>query len=321
LSGIRLEEPDLSETSAGRIRGPMTLVRRMTNDRILGLAYLTPYLVGLVVFTAIPFAASLWLSFTDYDLMSAPRWTGLENYIELFTSDRTFRRSLYVTLLYVFITVPLKLAFALFIAVILNYRLRFINFFRTAFYVPSILGGSIAIAVLWRYIFATNGLVNMGLDAIGLDPVNWFGDPVNALFTITLLRCWQFGSAMVIFLAALQSIDKSLYEAASIDGASKWTSFVHITLPLLTPVIFFNIIMQMVQAFQEFNGPYIITGGGPLKSTYLLPLYIYDEAFRKFDMGYASAIAWVLFVIIMVLTLIAFWSSKKWVFYAGDKRS
>lgn len=299
----------------------MTLVRRMTNDRILGLAYLTPYLVGLVVFTAIPFAASLWLSFTDYDLMSAPRWTGLENYIELFTSDRTFRRSLYVTLLYVFITVPLKLAFALFIAVILNYRLRFINFFRTAFYVPSILGGSIAIAVLWRYIFATNGLVNMGLDAIGLDPVNWFGDPVNALFTITLLRCWQFGSAMVIFLAALQSIDKSLYEAASIDGASKWTSFVHITLPLLTPVIFFNIIMQMVQAFQEFNGPYIITGGGPLKSTYLLPLYIYDEAFRKFDMGYASAIAWVLFVIIMVLTLIAFWSSKKWVFYAGDKRS
>lgn len=299
----------------------MTLVRRMTNDRILGLAYLTPYLVGLVVFTAIPFAASLWLSFTDYDLMSAPRWTGLENYIELFTSDRTFRRSLYVTLLYVFITVPLKLAFALFIAVILNYRLRFINFFRTAFYVPSILGGSIAIAVLWRYIFATNGLVNMGLDSIGLDPVNWFGDPVNALFTITLLRCWQFGSAMVIFLAALQSIDKSLYEAASIDGASKWTSFVHITLPLLTPVIFFNIIMQMVQAFQEFNGPYIITGGGPLKSTYLLPLYIYDEAFRKFDMGYASAIAWVLFVIIMVLTLIAFWSSKKWVFYAGDKRS
>ncbi|WP_241557996.1 carbohydrate ABC transporter permease [Falsirhodobacter deserti] len=287
----------------------------------MGLLYLAPYIVGLVVFTAIPFFASLYLSFTDYDLMSAPRWTGLENYVELFTSDRTFRRSLYVTLLYVFITVPLKLAFALFIAYILNYRLRFINFFRTAFYVPSILGGSIAIAVLWRYIFATNGLVNMGLGAVGIDPVNWFGDPVNALFTITLLRCWQFGSAMVIFLAALQSIDKSLYEAAAIDGASKWTSFVHITLPLLTPVIFFNLIMQMVQAFQEFNGPYIITGGGPLKSTYLLPLYIYDEAFRRFDMGYASAIAWVLFVIIMVLTLIAFWSSKKWVFYAGDKRS
>ncbi|OUD08430.1 sugar ABC transporter permease [Marivivens niveibacter] len=293
----------------------------MTSRRFLGLGYLAPYIIGLLVFTLVPFLASLYLSFTDYNLMSAPTWTGLENYIDLFTNDRTFRRSLTVTLIYVFTTVPLKLAFALFIAYILNYRLRGINFFRTAFYVPSILGGSIAIAVLWRYIFATNGLVNMGLVGLGFEPVNWFGDPTNALFTITLLRCWQFGSAMVIFLAALQSIDKSLYEAASIDGATKFTSFVFITIPLLTPVIFFNLIMQMVQAFQEFNGPYIITQGGPLKSTYLLPLYIYDEAFKRFDMGYASAIAWVLFVIIMVLTLIAFWSSKKWVFYAGDKRS
>jgi oligogalacturonide transport system permease protein len=293
----------------------------MRNSRLLGLAYLTPYIVGLLVFTLVPFLASLYLSFTDYNLISAPKWTGLENYIELFTKDRTFKRSLSVTLIYVFTTVPLKLAFALFIAYILNYRLRFINFFRTAFYVPSILGGSIAIAVLWRYIFATDGLVNMGLIAIGMEPVNWFGDPQNALFTITLLRCWQFGSAMVIFLAALQSIDKSLYEAAAIDGASKMHSFIFITIPLITPVIFFNLIMQMVQAFQEFNGPYIITQGGPLKSTYLLPLYIYEKAFSRFDMGYASAISWVLFVIIMLLTLVAFWSSKKWVFYAGDKRS
>jgi oligogalacturonide transport system permease protein len=261
----------------------------------------------------VPFLASLYLSFTDYDLLSAPEWVGWDNFKKLFMRDRTFWKSLNVTLLYVFITVPLKLAFALFIAAILNYRLRFINFFRTAFYVPSILGGSIAIAVLWRYMFASEGLVNMALGTVGLAPVDWFGDPGNALFTITLLRCWQFGSAMVIFLAALQSIDKSLYEAAAIDGASKSRIFFYITLPLLTPVIFCNLIMQMVQAFQEFNGPYIITQGGPLKSTYLLPLYIYDEAFKKFDMGYASAIAWVLFVIIMVLTLIAFWSSKKWV--------
>ncbi|GGO38027.1 sugar ABC transporter permease [Gemmobacter aquaticus] len=293
----------------------------MKGQRFLGLAYLAPYIIGLLVFTAVPFLASLYLSFTDYDLLSAPEWVGWDNFKKLFTRDRTFWKSLNVTLLYVFITVPLKLAFALFIAAILNYRLRFINFFRTAFYVPSILGGSIAIAVLWRYMFASEGLVNMALGTVGLVPVDWFGDPGNALFTITLLRCWQFGSAMVIFLAALQSIDKSLYEAAAIDGASKTRIFFYITLPLLTPVIFFNLIMQMVQAFQEFNGPYIITQGGPLKSTYLLPLYIYDEAFKKFDMGYASAIAWVLFVIIMVLTLIAFWSSKKWVYYAGDKRS
>ncbi|KKX33174.1 sugar ABC transporter permease [Rhizobium sp. LC145] len=293
----------------------------MRGQRILGLAYLAPYIVGLVVFTAMPFLTSLYLSFTSYDLMSSPKWSGLANYERLFTRDRTFLKSLNVTLLYVFITVPLKLAFALFIAAILNYKLKFINFFRTAFYVPSILGGSIAIAVLWRYIFASEGLANMALGTVGLAPVDWFGDPTNALFTITLLRCWQFGSAMVIFLAALQSIDKSLYEAAAIDGAGKVRTFIFITLPLLTPVIFFNLIMQMVQAFQEFNGPYIITQGGPLKSTYLLPLYIYDEAFKKFNMGYASAIAWVLFVIIMGLTLVAFWSSKKWVYYAGDKRS
>jgi oligogalacturonide transport system permease protein len=297
-------------------------VTRMSGDnRFLGLFYLSPYIIGLLIFTTLPFMASLYLSFTNYNLLDQPTFTGLANYIKLFTNDRTFRKSLWVTLIYVFTTVPLKLAFALFIAVILNYKLKAINFFRTAYYVPSILGGSIAVAVLWRYIFADTGLVNMGLNLLGFEGVNWFGDPTNALFTITLLRIWQFGSAMVIFLAALQSVDNSLYEAASIDGAGKWKTFVHITLPLITPVIFFNLIMQMVQAFQEFNGPYIITQGGPLKSTYLLPLYIYDEAFKRFDMGYASAIAWVLFVIIMVLTVIAFWSSRHWVYYAGDKRS
>ena len=291
------------------------------DNRFLGLFYLSPYIIGLLIITTLPFMASLYLSFTNYNLLDQPTFTGLANYIKLFTNDRTFRKSLWVTLIYVFTTVPLKLVFALFIAVILNYKLKAINFFRTAYYVPSILGGSIAIAVLWRYIFADTGLVNMGLNLLGFEGVNWFGDPTNALFTITLLRICQFGSAMVIFLAALQGVDNSLYEAASIDGAGKWKTFVHITLPLITPVIFFNLIMQMVQAFQEFNGPYIITQGGPLKSTYLLPLYIYDEAFKRFDMGYASAIAWVLFVIIMVLTVVAFWSSRHWVYYAGDKRS
>lgn len=290
-------------------------------NRFLGLAYVTPYVFGLLLFTTVPFGASLYLAFTDYNLVSSPSWVGMDNFEKLFTRDRTFTRSLNVTLLYVGLTVPLKLAFALFIAVILNYKLKAINLFRTAYYVPSILGGSIAIAVLWRYLFSTEGLVNMALAVVGLGPVNWFGDPANALFTITLLRMWQFGSAMVIFLAALQSIDKSLYEAAAIDGSGPWSTFRHITLPLITPVIFFNLVMQMVQAFQEFNGPYIITQGGPLKATYFLPLYIYELAFKKFDMGYASAVAWVLFIIIMALTLVAFWSSKKWVYYAGDKRS
>lgn len=280
-----------------------------------------PYVIGLLVFTAIPFFASLYLSLTDYRLTRGAESIGLRNYADLFTADRTFTRSLNVTMIHVLLTVPLKLAFALFIAVILNYKLRAIGFFRTAYYIPSILGGSIAVAVLWRYIFADTGLVKMALTGLGFQAVNWFGNPGTALFTITLLRLWQFGSAMVIFLAALQAIDKSYYEAAAIDGASKWRSFVSITLPMLSPVIFFNLVMQVVQAFQEFNGPYVITQGGPLKSTYLLPLYIYEMAFKKFDMGYASAIAWVLFAIIMVLTAVAFWSSKYWVYYAGDKRN
>lgn len=291
------------------------------DNKFLGLVYVAPYVIGLLLFTAFPFVASFYLSFTDYDLLSSPEWVGLDNYERIFTRDRNFDKSLSVTLFYVFTTVPLKLVFALFIAVVLNYRLKAINLFRTAYYVPSILGGSVAIAVLWRYIFADTGLINMIIAVFGFEPINWFGDPGNALFTITLLRCWQFGSAMVIFLAALQSVDKSLYEAAAIDGAGPWQTFRNITLPLITPVIFFNLIMQTVQAFQEFNGPYIITQGGPLKSTYLLPLYIYDKAFKSFDMGYASAISWILFAIITILTLIAFWSSKKWVYYAGDKRS
>lgn len=293
------------------------------DSKYLGLLYVAPYILGLLIFTAIPFVASFYLSFTDYSLMSPPVWAGIQNYVELFTKDRVFQKSLGVTLTYVFMTVPLKLAFALFIAVILNYRLRGINLFRTAFYVPSILGGSVAVAVLWRYIFADTGIVNMIILSAGGEAINWFGDPRYALFTITLLRVWQFGSAMVIFLAALQSIDNTIYEAAAIDGAKKWHTFVFITLPLITPVIFFNLIMQMVEAFQEFNGPFIITDGtgAPLRSTYLLPLYIYDSAFRKFNMGYASAISWVLFAIIMVLTVLAFWSSRKWVYYAGDRRS
>lgn len=292
----------------------------MYENRLLGLAYVTPFVIGLLTFTAFPFLASLALSFTEYNLIDAPVWIGLDNFEFMFFHDSLFWKSLSVTLAYVFLTVPLKLAFALYIALILNFKLKGINLFRTGYYVPSILGGSVAIAVLWRYMFADYGVINLILHAIGLDPIPWFGDPGWALFTITLLRLWQFGSAMVIFLAALQNVPQSLYEAAMIDGARKWQAFFRITIPLITPVIFFNFIMQLVQAFQEFNGPYIITQGGPLKATYLLPLYVYDAAFKNFEMGYGAALAWVLFSIVMVLTIIAFATSKYWVFYSGDRQ-
>ena len=194
-----------------------------------------------------------------------------------------------------------------------------IGFFRTAYYIPSILGSSVAIAVLWRALFAIDGLLNSFLAVFGIDAINWLGEPSLALMSVTLLRVWQFGSAMVIFLAALQNVPQSQYEAAMIDGASKWQMFMKVTVPLITPVIFFNFIMQTTQAFQEFTGPYVITGGGPTYYTYLVSLYIYDTAFKYFDMGYGAALAWVLFLVVAVFASIAFKSSKYWVFYSADK--
>jgi oligogalacturonide transport system permease protein len=291
------------------------------SDRRVGLAYAMPFLIGIVVFTLFPFVTSLALSFSDYQLqdpIAHAGFVGFDNYSAM-AADPTFRQSFWVTLIYVFVTVPLKLAFALVIAFVLNFRLRAIGAFRTAYYLPSILGGSVAIAVVWRYVFANDGLINQALDVIGIEGVNWLGEPGYAMATIVLLRLWQFGSAMVIFLAGLQAIPSDLHEAATLDGAKPWTIFRRITLPLLTPVIFFNFIMQVVQAFQEFNGPYVITGGGPLKSTYLLPLMIYEETFKYFDVGYASALSWFLFLIIALMTAIAFRSSKYWVFYSNEK--
>ncbi len=290
-------------------------------SRTAGLLYLSPYLIGLAVFTLFPFVASLLLSFSDYrlqDSIDTAQLVGFENYSAML-HDRTFSKSLIVTLVYVFVTVPLKLAFALFIAFVLNFKLRAIGAFRTAYYLPSILGGSVAIAVVWRYVFAGDGLLNQALAWVGGDPINWLGEPTYAMLSIVLLRLWQFGSAMVIFLAGLQGIPSDLYEAARLDGASAWQVFRRITLPLLTPVIFFNFIMQVIQAFQEFNGPYVITGGGPLKATYLLPLMIYEEAFKYFEVGYASALSWALFVLVAIFTAMAFRSSKHWVFYAQER--
>lgn len=240
-----------------------------------GFIYIAPWIIGFLVFTLYPFVASFILSFTKYDILNPPKFVGLRNYVKMFTKDQDFKNSMMVTFKYVFMTVPLKLIFALLIAFVLNFDLKGINFFRTAYYIPSILGGNVAVAVLWRFLFsASGGLVNQVISLFGLDPINWFGTPGPALFTLTILRIWQFGSAMVIFLAALQDIPKDLYDAAAVDGANKFTVFRKITIPLLTPVIFFNFVMQLIEAFQEFNAPYLITGGGPLKATYLLPVYI-----------------------------------------------
>lgn len=223
------------------------------------------------------------------------------------------------TLKYTVLTVPFQLAFALFIAFILNFKLKGINFFRSAYYLPSILGGNVAIAILWRFMFRPDGLINQILNVFGFASVSWFSTPRAAMTVIVLLKIWQFGSAMLIFLAALQDIPKDLYEAAEIDGASKLRTFFSVTIPLLTPTIFFNLIMQLVNAFQEFNGPYLITQGGPLQSTYLSSMFIYDYAFKYYQMGYSSAASWVLFIVILISTGLLFATSSKWVYYADEK--
>lgn len=288
----------------------------MKKGNLIGLVYIAPWLLGLTIFIIYPFLSSFILSFTDYNLISEPTFVGFDNYIRMFTSDKDFVNSLLATFKYAIFTVPLQLGFALFVAFILNFKLKGINMYRTAYYIPSILGGNIAISVLWRFLFSRDGLINQLLNGVGLDSVGWLSSPNTAMFVISILRIWQFGSAMVIFLAALKEIPEELYEAAQVDGAKKWQIFFKVTVPLITPTIFFNLVMQLVNALQEFNGPYLITNGGPLKATYLTSLMIYDNAFKFFRMGYASAMSWVLFMIIMFFTVILFKTSNKWVYYS-----
>ena len=284
-------------------------------DENVGLLFLIPWIIGFVVFKLYPFATSLFYSFTDMNFFDGITKYGLMNYIYIFTNKKTLT-SFIITFRYALITVPLKLIFALFIAYILNFKIKFVNLFRTVYYIPSILGGSVAIAVLWRALFKDTGVVNTILGFFGIAGPDWLADKTWALFVICLLRVWQFGSAMVLFLAALKGVPADLYEAATIDGASKTKQFFSITVPMITPVIFYNLVTQIAQAFQEFNGPYIITQGGPRNATTLVSLLVYNYAFKSNEMGMACALAWVMFIAVALLTVIAFTSQKHWVYYA-----
>lgn len=284
----------------------------------MGFILILPWLIGFCIFKLYPFVSSLVYSFTDYDLFKGVQnVVGFQNYIDAFTKPKNVK-ALQVTFTYAFMTVPLKLIFALFIAYILNFKIKGVGLFRTAYYVPSILGGSVAIAVLWKALFKNDGVINTILAMLGFEFINFLADKNWALFIICLLRVWQFGSAMVLFLAALKGVPEDLYEAASIDGATKGRQFLSITIPLISPVIFYNLVTQLVQAFQEFNGPYIITNGGPRNATTLISVIVYNTAFKDYKVGMSSAMAWVMFVIVMVLTVIAFVSQKKWVYYSDD---
>ena len=285
-----------------------------------GLLYVLPWLIGFLAFQLYPFVMSFVYSLTDLNLFGDPNFIGLNNFIQMFTTNLDFWQSMKVTFIYAIVAVPAKLGFALIVALIMNQKLRGINFFRTIYYLPSILGGSVALAILWRMLFMKEGVVNHYLSFLGLTSQNWLGDPSLALGTIGLLQVWQFGSSMVLFLAGLKQIPAELYEAGKMDGASRFRMFISITLPQLSPIIFFNLIMQMVNAFQEMTAAFVVTAGGPMKSTYLYGYMIWQYGFDYLKMGYASALSWVLFTIIMIFTLVIFKSSSKWVYYedAGD---
>ncbi|MBI1878341.1 MAG: sugar ABC transporter permease [Chloroflexi bacterium] len=283
-----------------------------------GYLFISPWLIGFFAFVLLPILASFALAFTDYNILSSPKWAGLANFERMFTDDLRYWRSVKATFYYVFVSVPLRLAFALAVAMLFNTGRKGVSLYRAVFYAPSIVGGSVAIAVMWREIFGNNGVFNfLLLTLVGWPGLNWLGNPNTAIWTIIVLAVWQFGSPMLIFLAGLKQIPGEYYEAASIDGAGPWARFIKITLPLLTPIIFFNLVMQVISGFMAFTQAFIMSGGTgrPLDTTLFYALYLYIRAFTTFEMGYSSAMAWVLLLVIAFFTALVFKSSSQWVFY------
>lgn len=288
---------------------------------LTGYAFISPFIIGFLAFTIIPMVISLYISFTNYNLFSSPKFVGLNNYEKMLTGDPKYWNSIRVTFLYVVIGVPFRLMFALLIAMILNTKSRMVGAYRTMYYLPSIIGGSVAVSIMWRNIFSNEGVVNSALSWLGVGPVHWFGDPDAALVMLISLSVWQFGSSMLIFLAGLKNIPHEMYEASSVDGANPIRKFISITLPLLSPIILFNMIMQTISAFMTFVPAYVITKGegGPMDGTMLYSLYLFRQAFMFNNMGYASAMAWIMLLMIGILTAVLFLTSKFWVFYETER--
>lgn len=293
---------------------------RARREALEGYLGILPWLIGLVAFTGGPILASGVLSLTQWDIVSTPRWAGLDNYVELFTKDPLFWQSLKVTLQYVVLAVPLQIVFGVLLALLLNLPVKGIRLLRTLFYVPAVLSG-VAVALMWMWVLQPDyGAVNSALALAGITQgPGWFWDPFWALPSVVLMSLWRSGATnAVIYLAGLQNISPHLYEAARVDGANAWRRFWAITLPLLTPTIFFQLVTGLIDAFQVFAEVYVITQGGPLRATFFYMLYLFQNGFQDFHMGYASALAWVLIVITMGVSLVVFKTSQRWVYYEAD---
>ncbi len=285
-------------------------------EAIMGYVFISPWLFGLVVFLIGPILASLYLSFTEYKPGLMPVWLGLSNYTRMFGDD-LFYHSLRVTSVYTLLSVPIGLLTALGLAVLLNQGVRGLRFFRTAFYLPSLISG-VAVAIVFAWFFNKQfGVINFFLGLLGINGPNWLGDPDWTLPAFILMSLWGVGGTVVIFIAALQGVPMELYEAAELDGATSWRRFINITLPLISPVILFALITGVIGTFQTFAVSYIMTGGGPANASLFYLLYLYRNAFNWFEMGYASALAWFLFLIILICTVILLRTSEMWVYYEG----
>ncbi|MDC7240208.1 MAG: sugar ABC transporter permease [Spirochaetales bacterium] len=293
--------------------------KHSVRDAVDGYIFILPWLIGFLGLTLVPMAATLYLGFTDYDMFSNPEFVGLKNFVKMFSEDNRYWKSVRATLYFAFFSVPSKLVFALMVALLLHNKRRGNYFYRALYYAPSVVGSSVAVAVMWREIFKPNGLVNAVLAVFRL-PSNtvWLGDPRFAIWTLILLVVWQFGSPMLIFLAGLKQIPTELYESSSIDGAGPFRQFFRITLPLLTPIFLFNLIMQMITGFTAFTQAFIVTEGAPLDTTNFYALYLYRRAFENFQMGYGSAMAMVLLITIALMTGLVFKSSPYWVHYEAE---
>ena len=293
---------------------------RSTRDALAAYAFLTPWLVGVLGLTLGPMLYSLYLSFTRYNLLTPPQWRGLANY-QAMLADSRLHHSVAVTLTYVVVVVPAILVVSLVVALLLNQNMRFRPFYRAAFYLPSLIGASVAVSFLWRQMFSGTGVLNALLAAVGVTGKSWLGEPSTALYTLVLLSVWTFGSPMILFLAALRQVPRDLYEAAAVDGAGRLRRFSSVTLPMISPIIFFNILLTTVNAFQAFTPAYVVSNGtgGPLDSTLFYTLYLYQRGFSNLEMGYASAMAWVLVVGLALFAAVMFATSRFWVHY-GDER-
>lgn len=295
---------------------------RLRRETLTGYGFLVPWLIGFFGLTIVPMVYSLYLSFTSYNIFSPPKWIGLDNYIRLFTNDPNFIQSAQITLVYVLVGTPITLLAALLVAMLLNYRDKGAGFFRSAFYAPSLIGGSVSVAIVWRAMFSNDGPVDSSLSFFGIDLGGWIGNPALVLPAMVVLAIWQFGATMVIFLAGLKQIPKELYEAAEMDGANAFQRFRAVTVPMLSPVIFFNLLLGLIGAFQVFASAYIISNGsgGPAGMTNFITLYLYKRGFSDGQMGYAAAIAWVLLVVVAIIAVILFRTQRSWVHYSGDNR-